>query len=118
MAGGGAKAEPEEELSSSSGGGSSENWERSEEGITKSKNKVLPDGFLDPLPRQESSNLQRFSDEMALRGAQGEPHNQSMVIKDIPPVTSTNLCVDATRMTHHATHPDDDDALADILNIC
>ncbi|XP_020686615.1 uncharacterized protein LOC110102576 [Dendrobium catenatum] len=107
MAGGGAKAEPEEELSSSSGGGSSENWERSEEGVTKSKNKVLPDGFLDPLPRQKSAKLQRFSNEMALRGAKGEPHKQGMVIKDIPPLASTNLCVDAARRTHRATHPDD-----------
>ncbi|KAL0906706.1 hypothetical protein M5K25_025221 [Dendrobium thyrsiflorum] len=102
-----AKAEPEEELSSRCSGWDSENWERSEEGRTKSKNKVLPDGFLDPLPRQKSSKLQRFSNEMASRGAQGETHNQGVVIKDIPPLASTNLYVDAPQRTHRATHQDD-----------
>ncbi|KAH0449364.1 hypothetical protein IEQ34_020056 [Dendrobium chrysotoxum] len=66
MDAGGVEVAPEERIYSSlsSTGCDSEKWETSEdEGRgTKSRSRVLPDGFLDPLPPQKPFKLPRLSD--------------------------------------------------------
>ncbi|KAL0906707.1 hypothetical protein M5K25_025222 [Dendrobium thyrsiflorum] len=94
MAGGGAKAEPEEELSSrSSSGGDSEKWETSEEGRTKSKGKLLPDGFLDPLPPQKSLKRPRFSGmvEDACKQGQRRVKRRDTLREDIMDPTASEV---------------------------
>ncbi|XP_020686692.1 serine/threonine-protein phosphatase 7 long form homolog [Dendrobium catenatum] len=112
MAGGGAKAEPEEELSSrSSSGGDSEKWETSEEGRTNSKGKLLPDGFLDPLPPQKSLKRPRFCGmvEGACKQGQRRVKRRDALREDI--MDSKTLEVHPSianlRGLHRAAHPNE-----------